>query len=87
MRLRELLKDVEYELVQGDLELEISDIAYDSRKVKDGIVFVAMKGFRVDGHDYIETAIKNGAKCVIVEDDVIRHHAIKLSSYIFSYIL
>ena len=70
MRLRELLKDVEYKLVQGDLDIEVSDIAYDSRKVKDGILFVAMKGFRVDGHDYVETAVNNGAKCIIVEDDV-----------------
>lgn len=70
MRLRELLKDVEYKLVQGDLELEISDIAYDSRKVKDGTAFVAMKGFRVDGHDYVGTAIENGARCIVVEDDV-----------------
>lgn len=70
MKLRELLKDVSYELVQGDLDLEVSDIAYDSRKVKEKTLFVAMKGFRVDGHDYIEKAIENGSKCVIVEDDV-----------------
>ena len=70
MKLRELLKDVEYKLVQGDLEQEISDIAYDSRKVVSGTVFIAMKGFRVDGHDYVGTAIDNGAKCIIVEDDV-----------------
>lgn len=70
MKLRELLKDVEYELIQGDLELEVSDIAYDSRKVKESIVFVAMKGFRVDGHDYVGTAIENGARCIVVEDDV-----------------
>lgn len=70
MKLKELLKDVEYEFIQGNLELEINDIAYDSRKVTDGVVFVAMKGFRVDGHDYINTAIENGAKCIIVEDDV-----------------
>ena len=70
MRLRELLKDVEYELVQGNLEIEVKDIAYDSRRVSDGIVFVALKGFRVDGHDYIDKAIENGARCIIVEDDV-----------------
>lgn len=70
MKLRELLKDVDYELVQGNLELMVSDIAYDSRKVKDGVVFVAMKGFRVNGHDYIDKAIENGARCIIVEDDV-----------------
>ena len=70
MKLRELLKDVEYKLVQGNLDVEVNDIAYDSRKVKEGILFVAMKGFRVDGHDYINKAIGNGAKCIIVEDDV-----------------
>lgn len=70
MKLRELLRDVDYELIQGNLDIEINDIAYDSRKVKSGCVFVAMKGFRVDGHDYIDKAIENGTKCIIVEDDV-----------------
>lgn len=70
MKLREILKDVDYKLVQGDLELEIKDIAYDSRKVESGILFVAMKGFRVDGHDYIEKAIENGCKCIVVEDEI-----------------
>lgn len=70
MRLRELLNDVEYELVQGDLNIEVSDIAYNSKNVKDGVAFLAMKGFRVDGHDYIDNAIENGAKCLIVQDDV-----------------
>lgn len=70
MKLRELLKDVTYELVQGDLEIEISDIAYNSKNVKDGVAFLAMKGFRVDGHNYIENAVENGCKCLIVEEDV-----------------
>lgn len=70
MKLKELLKDVTYKLVQGSLELEIEDLAYDSRKVHEGVAFVAMKGFRVDGHDYIPSAIENGAKCLIVEDNV-----------------
>ena len=42
----------------------------DSRKVKPGQTFVAIKGFTVDGHDYIDSAIKNGATRVIVEKDV-----------------
>lgn len=70
MKLRELLKDVDYQLVQGNLDLEIEDIAYDSRKVHEGVAFVAMKGFRVNGHDYIDQAVKAGALCVIVEDMV-----------------
>ena len=70
MRLRELLKDVKYELVQGDLDLELKDITYDSRKVNKDSAFVALKGFRVDGHDFIEKAIENGCQCLIVQDDV-----------------
>ena len=42
----------------------------DSRKVKDGQIFVALKGHTVDGHDYIEDAIKNGASKIIAEREV-----------------
>ena len=70
MKLRELLQDVEYEFIQGDLELEISDIAYDSRKVGEDKAFVALTGFRVDGHDYIEKVLEVGCKCLIVEKEV-----------------
>ena len=70
MKLRELLKDVSYELVQGDLDIEISDINYDSRKVNESTAFVALKGFRVNGHDYIDKAIKLRCKVIIVCEDV-----------------
>ena len=43
------------------------NIKTDSRKVKEGNTFVAIKGHTVDGHDYIEQAIKNGAKKIICE--------------------
>lgn len=42
----------------------------DSRLVKEGQIFVAIKGYTVDGHDYIEDAIKNGASALIVEKEV-----------------
>lgn len=48
----------------------IKGIADDSRKVKKGFVFVAIKGLTVDGHDYIESAVKNGAVVVIGEKDL-----------------
>ena len=70
MKLRELLKDVDYKFIQGNLDMEILDIAYDSRKTREGVAFVAMKGFRVDGHDYIDKAIENGCQCIIVEEVV-----------------
>lgn len=70
MRLREILSDVKYSLVKGDLDLEISDIVYDSRKALEGVMFVAISGFRVDGHDYIDKAIDNGCKVIIIEKDI-----------------
>ena len=70
MKLRELLKDVTYELVQGNLDIEISDITYKSNDIGEDFAFVALKGFRVDGHNYIEDALKKGAKCIILEDNV-----------------
>ncbi len=44
------------------------NIKTDSRKVKDGDIFVALRGIRTDGHDYIENAIKNGAKKIVAEE-------------------
>lgn len=51
-------------------ELEISQIRWDSRKVKPGDLFVALVGHSVDGHDYIEQAIANGAAALLVERKV-----------------
>jgi len=48
----------------------IKNITYDSRKIKDGSLFVAIKGFKVDGHSYLETAEKNGAAAAVVEDRI-----------------
>ncbi|MEG6616424.1 UDP-N-acetylmuramoyl-L-alanyl-D-glutamate--2,6-diaminopimelate ligase [Peptococcaceae bacterium 1198_IL3148] len=66
-----LLKDVVAELdvchLEGSLDFDIQGIAYDSRKVQPGFLFVAIKGFVTDGHDYINQAIQNGASAVIVE--------------------
>ncbi len=69
MTLRELVKDIEYK-VYGNDEIEIRGIAYDSRKVKEGYLFIAIKGFETDGHKYIESAVKNGAAAVLGEDDI-----------------
>ena len=70
MKLIELIKDVEYELIQGNLDLEIKDICYDSRKASVDKAFVALTGFRLDGHDYINNAIELGCKCIIVEKNM-----------------
>ena len=70
MKLKKLLEKIDYTLVKGNEEIEIVDLAYDSRKVSDNYAFVAIVGNNVDGHDYVEDAIKNGAKLLIVSKDI-----------------
>ena len=65
--LKEILKDIKPETVIGSKELIISQIDFDSRKVKKGSLFVATEGTQVDGHDFIEMAIEKGASAVICE--------------------
>jgi len=70
MKLEKLLEKIDYTLLNGSLDVSVSDIAYDSRKVKNGDVFVAIVGSNVDGHDYIDMAIDSGASVVIVSKNV-----------------
>lgn len=68
--LGQLLKKVDYTLVKGTLDLEVSDVIYDSRKITDSCVFVCMVGVLFDAHDYIEQAVSDGATAIIIEKDV-----------------
>lgn len=65
VQLLELLGNIEYELVGEDVPIQ--DITYDSRLVKKGSLFIAVKGFRVDGHDFLFEAVAKGAAAVVVE--------------------
>jgi len=67
MRFEVLLRGQEYKLLSGDLSIDILGIANDSRKVQEGYVFVAIKGFQQDGHRYIGQSILNGAKAILLE--------------------
>ena len=51
-------------------DIDITGIAYDSRKVSKGNVFVCIKGYETDGHKYVDQAVKNGAALVVAEDEV-----------------
>lgn len=68
MKLKEMLVGLEGLKVRGNLNIEISGIEKDSKKVKEGFLFVAIKGFSVDGHEFIEDAIEAGAVAVMVEE-------------------
>jgi UDP-N-acetylmuramoyl-L-alanyl-D-glutamate--2,6-diaminopimelate ligase len=65
------LQDILYKAgmteLHGSLDLDVHQIVFDSREVNSGDVFVAVKGFSVDGHQFIDTAISHGAKAVICE--------------------
>ena len=68
MKLQELLKNIKPTQTIGDVEVEITGVNIDSRKIKDGHLFVAMKGTQVDGHKFIPKAIELGAKAILCED-------------------
>lgn len=70
MLLNKLISKVEVINKVGDLNLDITNIHSDSRKIKEGGLFVAINGFTKNGIEFIPDAIKNGAKALIVEPDV-----------------
>ncbi|NOT49832.1 MAG: UDP-N-acetylmuramoyl-L-alanyl-D-glutamate--2,6-diaminopimelate ligase [Chitinophagaceae bacterium] len=67
-----LLQDVLYKVairsVAGSTSVEVSDMQIDSRKIKTGSLFIAVKGAAADGHQFIENAIANGAAVIVYED-------------------
>jgi len=67
MKLRELLMDIEPMAMTADLEMEITDIRYDSRAVGAGDLFVAIEGFETDGHKYISAAAAQGAVVAVCQ--------------------
>ncbi|MDG1348154.1 MAG: UDP-N-acetylmuramoyl-L-alanyl-D-glutamate--2,6-diaminopimelate ligase [Flavobacteriales bacterium] len=68
MNLQDLLYKVSVLKVVGTTNFEVVDIAFDSRKVKENSLFVAVKGTVSDGHTYIEQTIKAGAAVIVLED-------------------
>ena len=75
-----LLQDVLYKVairsVKGSTAVEVADIQIDSRKIRPGAVFIAIKGGATDGHQFIEKAKKNGASVIVYQDDVIGNESL-----------
>ena len=68
MNLKKILVGIDGLKAKGNLDLDISNIECDYRKISDGGLFVAIKGYEVDGHSFIAKAIENGAKAIIFEE-------------------
>ena len=67
MKLKDILTNCNLLEIVGEKDIDIVDIAFDSRKVATGTLFFAVKGTQVDGHDYIDGAIEKGASVIVCE--------------------
>ena len=70
MRLHELAHGVPGATIEGNGDVEITGVAYDSRRVKAGDLFVAVEGVQVDGHAYVSDALAAGAAALAIEREV-----------------
>lgn len=73
MKLIDLIKEIKTLEVSGDLDIEILGLETDSRQIAKKFLFVAQQGTLVDGHNYIENAISNGAVAIIHDKDIIEY--------------
>ena len=67
-KLSQLLTSIKPLKVVGDTDIEITDLVNDSRKAREGALFVAVKGVAVDSHRFIDAVIASGARAIVCED-------------------
>lgn len=70
MTVKDWLEGVTYTLLKGNLDTEVSEVVYDSRKAAPGAVFVCMKGTKVDSHRFIPQVLEAGTTVLVVEEQV-----------------
>ena len=68
--LKELIFNITPIEIKGNIDIEISSISINSKAIEEGWLFIAMKGEKLDGHDYINEVIEKGAKAIIYENDI-----------------
>ena len=67
MKIKDILTNCNLLEIVGEKDVDVTGIAFDSRKVAPGTLFFAVKGTQVDGHDYIDGAIEKGASVIVCE--------------------
>jgi len=69
MNLKEIIRDLNILNIKGSLDKDILNISYNSKKITENSLFIAISGFKKDGHDFIIDAINNGATSIIVQKE------------------
>ena len=82
MKISQLLSGIAIENTIGDSDKQITSTVFDSRKVEQGSLFVAVRGTQVDGHQYIPKAIKLGAVAIVCEDIPEKEDQVAHTTYI-----
>ena len=67
MKIKEILANCNLMEIEGNKDIDLLDLTFDSRQVKEGSLFFAVRGTQVDGHDYIDKAVAQGAKAIVCE--------------------
>lgn len=67
MRLNDLLKKTDIVAIAADMNIEVYGVSFDTRTLRAGEIFIAIKGYEYDGHQYIEDAVAKGAMCILCE--------------------
>ncbi|MBQ2348577.1 MAG: UDP-N-acetylmuramoyl-L-alanyl-D-glutamate--2,6-diaminopimelate ligase [Clostridia bacterium] len=70
MKLSKLLEKTDHIVLQGNTDIEINKLVYDSRKVEPGDVFVCLKGYNVDAHKFADSAVEKGAAAIVLSDEL-----------------
>lgn len=70
MLLQYLIENLTDKVITGDTNIDINKIEYNSQKIEQNDIFVAIKGYKEDGNDYIKEAVEKGAVCIVTEDNL-----------------
>lgn len=70
MKLKKLLEQISYRVLQGSTEVEVKNVINDSRKAEEGSLFFCIKGAVSDGHRFVPDVVAKGAKVLVVQDPV-----------------
>jgi UDP-N-acetylmuramoyl-L-alanyl-D-glutamate--2,6-diaminopimelate ligase len=70
MELAKVINNMQLDFIKGNTQINIQDIRYDSRQIEKDDLFICVQGFKTNGHKYIDNAIENGAKAVVIDKEL-----------------